>query len=189
MSTTCAGLNEFFMNIGLSISESKSELVLFSRKHTNPSVCVTLNGQCMPVVPKFRYLGVVFDRKLLWGAHLQNCCKRIIFLPSMAGVPWGAHPDRMLMLYRGLIRSVLEYGCIAFDRMAATHMLKLEGIQYRCLRIALGFMQSTHVQTLEVIGGVAPLRMWFSMLNHKYLISAFSTVACGAEFYKDGSGV
>jgi hypothetical protein len=66
----------------------------------------------------------------------------------------------MLILCTGRIRSVLEYCCIAFDRMAATHMLKLERIQYRCLRIALGLMQSTHVQTLE---------------NHKYLISVFST--------------
>jgi Mlc titration factor MtfA (ptsG expression regulator) len=48
-------------------------------------------------------------------------------------VSWGAHPD----VYRGLICSVLEYGCIAFDRIAATHMLKLERMQYRCLRIAL----------------------------------------------------
>jgi hypothetical protein len=37
----------------------------------------------------------------------------------------------LLILYKGLIRSVLENGCIAFDRMAATHMLKLERIQYR----------------------------------------------------------
>jgi hypothetical protein len=87
-----------------------------------------------------------------------------------------AHPDVMLILYKGLIRSVLEYGCVAFDRMAGTHILILERVQYRCLRIALGLMQSTHVQTLEVIGGVPPpLRMRFSMLNHRYLISAFST--------------
>jgi hypothetical protein len=64
---------------------------------------------------------------------------------------------------------------MAFDPIAATHMLKLERIQYRCLRIALGLMQSTHVQTLEVIGEVPPLRLRFSMLNCKYLISSFST--------------
>jgi hypothetical protein len=58
--------------------------------------------------------------------------------------------------------------------MAATLLLKLEMIQYQCLRIALGLMQSTHFQTLEVIGGVPPLRLKFSMLNHKYLILAFS---------------
>jgi hypothetical protein len=81
----------------------------------------------------------------------------------------------MLIFDKGLIRSVLEYECIAFDRMAGTHMLKLERVQYRCLRIALGLMQSTLVQTLQVIGGVPPLRMRFLMLNHGYLISAFST--------------
>jgi hypothetical protein len=36
-------------------------------------------------------------------------------------------------------------------------------------------MQSTHVQTLEVIGGVPPLRLRFSVLHHEYLISAFLT--------------
>jgi hypothetical protein len=90
-----------------------------------------------------------------------------------------------------------EYGCIAFDRMAATHLLKLERIQYRCLRIALGLMQSTHVQTLEVIGGVPPLRLRFSILNHKYLILALSTgghplrrlLAVLSRLYKNGSGV
>jgi hypothetical protein len=81
----------------------------------------------------------------------------------------------MLILHRRLIRSGLEHRCIAFGRMAATHMLKLERIQYRCLRIALGLMRSTHVQTLDVIGGVPPLRLRFSMLNHKNLISTFST--------------
>jgi hypothetical protein len=123
-----------------------------------------LNGRFMPVVPNFRYLGVVFDGKLLWGAHELTFCD-----------PWGAHSDVMLILHKGLIRSVLEYGYIAFARMADTHMLKLERIQYCCLRIALGLMQSTHCQTLEVIVGMLPLRMRFSMLNHGYLISAFST--------------
>jgi hypothetical protein len=52
--SACAGPNEFFKDIGLSISQSKPKLVLFSRKNTNLSGCVTLNGQCMSVVPEFR---------------------------------------------------------------------------------------------------------------------------------------
>jgi hypothetical protein len=84
----------------------------------------------------------------------------------MAGVSWGAHTDVMLILYKGLIRSVLEYGCITFDQVAGTHILKLERVQFHCLRITLGLMQSTHVQTLEVIGSVPPLRMRFLLLNH-----------------------
>jgi hypothetical protein len=38
----------------------------------------------------------------------------------------GAHTDVMLILHKGLICSVLEYRCIAFDQMAGTHILKLE---------------------------------------------------------------
>jgi hypothetical protein len=49
------------------------------------------------------------------------------------------------VLHKGLIRSVIEYGCIAFDRAANTHILKLERTQYQCLRIALRLMQLTHV--------------------------------------------
>jgi hypothetical protein len=70
-------------------------------------------------------------------------------------------PEVMLILYNGLIRFVLEYGCIAFERMATTHMLKLGTIHFRCLRIILGLMQSTHVLTLQAIGGVPPLRFRF----------------------------
>jgi hypothetical protein len=97
-------------------------------------------------VPKFRYLGVVFDRKLLCGTRVHNiqqkCYKRLNFLRSMAMavVSLGEHPDMMLILYKGLIRSVLECGFIAFDWMAATHIFKLKRIQYRCLRIALGLI-------------------------------------------------
>jgi hypothetical protein len=59
--STFDGLNGFIRDIGLSIYESKSEFILLSRTHTNPLVCVRLNGQCMSVVTKFQYLGVVFN--------------------------------------------------------------------------------------------------------------------------------
>jgi hypothetical protein len=89
--SACESRNGFFLGMRLSISE------MFSRKHTSPPICVSLNGRFMPVVPNFRYLGVVFDGKLLWGAYVryiqQKCFKRINFLRSMAGVSWGAHLD------------------------------------------------------------------------------------------------
>jgi hypothetical protein len=39
-------------------------LVLSSKNHTNPPIYVSLNGRFIHVVPNFRYLGVVFNRKL-----------------------------------------------------------------------------------------------------------------------------
>jgi hypothetical protein len=43
----------------------------------------------------------------------------------------------------GLIGSVLEYDSVCFTNISKTHMLGLERVQYRALRIALGLMGST----------------------------------------------
>jgi hypothetical protein len=102
----------------------------------------------MSVVPDFWYLCVVFDKKTSTGrTRALHSAEMLQTYKLFAIYGRGAHLDVMLILYRGLIRSALEDGCKAFDRMAATHMLKLKRIQYRCLRIALGLMQSTHVKT------------------------------------------
>ena len=53
---------------------------------------------------------------------------------------------------------------------AKVHILKLEIIQYRCLRIALGCMQSTHTMSLEVLAGVLPLRLRYFELSFRFLI-------------------
>jgi hypothetical protein len=49
----------------------------------------------------------------------------------------------MLLLYRGFIGSVLEYGSVCYAGMARTHMLLLERIQYRALGISMGLMGAT----------------------------------------------
>jgi len=87
---------------------------------------------------------------------------------------WGCHPTNMLLLYKGLVRSVIEYGCICFSEMAATHFKKLERVQWRGMRICLGLMKSTHTDSIEVLSGVPPLDLRFPFLNFKYLIYAFS---------------
>jgi hypothetical protein len=95
-------------------------------------------------------------------------------MKSIAGTAWGFHCDNMLILYKGLVRSVLEYGCVCFSEMAVTHFNKLEWVQWRALRISLGWMQSTHTGTVEVLSGVPPLDLRFSYLNRRFLINAFS---------------
>ncbi|XP_058446931.1 uncharacterized protein LOC131427600 [Malaya genurostris] len=64
----------------------------------------------------------------------------------------------------------MEYGCFCFRSAANTHFIKLERIQYRCLRIALGCMQSTHTMSLEVLAGVLPLKNRFWDLSYRLLI-------------------
>jgi hypothetical protein len=135
--TACTSLSVFFSSVGLTISSSKSEVMLFSRKHERPPILIRIGSHVLPQATTFKYLGVFFDCALRWSAQTRyvgrRCLQRINLLKSVAGVSWGAHPSCMLLQYRGLIGSVLEYGSVCFTGMA--HMLLLERIQYRALRI------------------------------------------------------
>jgi hypothetical protein len=72
----------------------------------------------------------------------------------------------LILLYKGFIRSVLEYGLVCFTNMAKTHMLGLE-------RVVLGLMGSTLNNCLGVLSGIAPLAEKFAYLNFRYLVAAF----------------
>jgi ribonuclease HI len=180
MQNALNGISKYFSDLGLTLSGSKSESVLFSRKSSEIAPPLFIEGRCMPSSKQFKYLGIIFDRGLTWNAHvgyIQKKCKtRINFMKSITGTSWGAHPDSMLILYKSLVRSVLEYGSFCFAEMAETHALKLKRIQWRGLRIALGLMQSTHTDTVEMLCGVVPLDLRFSYLNSKFLILTFSKI-------------
>jgi hypothetical protein len=77
------------------------------------------------------------------------------------------------LLYRGLIGAVLEYDLVCFTNMAKTHMLGLERVQYRALRIALSLMGSTPNNCLGVFSGLSPLPERFANLNFRYFVAAF----------------
>jgi hypothetical protein len=94
-------------------------------------------------------MDVVFDRGLTWNAHtkyvVKRCKTRINFMESIAGTSWGSHPDNMLILFKGLVRSVFEYSSVCFGEMAQTHLKK---VQWRRLRVSLALMQLTHTGTV-----------------------------------------
>jgi hypothetical protein len=48
-----------------------------------------------------------------------------------------SHPGIKLILFKELVQSVLKYGCVCFAEMAATHLKKLERVQWHGLRISL----------------------------------------------------
>jgi hypothetical protein len=175
--TACTSLNVFFSSMGLTISASKSEVVLFTRKHKCPPILVRIGSYVLPQTTCFKYLGIFFDSGLRWSCHVKyvrrRCLQRVNLLKLVAGVFWGAHPSCLILLYRGLIGSVLEFGSVCFTNMARTHMLGLERVRFGALRVALGLMGSTPNNCLGVLDGIPPLAEKFAYLNFRYLVAAF----------------
>ena len=112
----CASHNGFKL-----FSKSKTQCVHFCqlrKVHNDPELY--LYGSLIPVVEDFKFLRVLFDRKLSFIPHIKylkaKCLKALNLLKVLSHTDWGADRTVLLQLYRSLIRSKLDYGSIVYDR-------------------------------------------------------------------------
>jgi hypothetical protein len=80
----------------------------------------------------------------------------------------------------------LDYASVCYSGMAKTHMLRLERVQYRGIRLALRLMCSTPNNSLGVLSGLPPLPERFVYLNSRYLVAVFYRL--GLSVREKGSG-
>ena len=104
---------------GFNFSRSKTQCVHFCplrKQHDYPGL--HLHGSSIPVVEKSKFLGILFDRKLSFIPHIKylkaRCLKALNLLKVLSHTSWGADRTKLLKLYRSLVRSNLDYGCIIY---------------------------------------------------------------------------
>lgn len=61
-------------------------------------------------------------------------------------------------VYIGLLRSVLDYGCMVYESASKTVLKKLDVIQYQALRVCCDAKKTTPVSALQVEMGEMPKR-------------------------------
>ena len=63
---------------------------------------------------------------------------------------WGADKKVLLRLYRSLIRSKLDYGCVVYGSARKSYLRKLDTIHNQGLRLALGAFKTSPINSLYV---------------------------------------
>ncbi len=95
--------------------------------------------------------------------HIQNIvnkCKKIInTMRCLVGSEWGADRMALKAMYSGLVRSVLDYGCVVYGSAAETSLRKLDNIQHQVLRLCTGAIKTTPITALQVEMGEMSLEM------------------------------
>jgi len=116
----------------------KTVAVLFTHRRDTVNKALQIYGDYIKIENKAKFLGIIFDSKLTWSDHvnyiMDKCNKRLNLLRAVSGNKWGASKKTLLILYRSLIRSILDYGDIALDSMSDHNKRKLDSIQARALR-------------------------------------------------------
>ena len=62
----------------------------------------------------------------------------------VAGKEWGADRSALKEMYTSLIRSVFDFGSIAYSSTSKSLLRKLDSIQAQALRICCGAFRTTH---------------------------------------------
>ena len=122
---------------GFKFSKSKTQCVHFCqlrKVHNDPELY--LYGSFIPVVEDFKFLGVLFDRKLAFIPHIKYL-KALNLLKVLSHTDWGADRTVLRQLYRSLIRSKLDYGSIVYGSARPLYISSLDTVHHQGLRLAL----------------------------------------------------
>ena len=100
---------------GQTINPEKSKAMFFSiSDYIIP--LLKLHNQELDYVLSQRFFGLILDSpQLTWKLHINqlqlDCKKRISLLKSISNNHWGSDRKTLLMLYKSLILSKMDYGC------------------------------------------------------------------------------
>ena len=106
-------------SLGLSISIPKCQMCIFTRARRDFSgVVLEVDGVRLHCCDSLKYLGVVLDARVTWLQHVKYVAGRALravsLLRVLSRVSWGVTPSLLLLVYRGLIRSYLDWGAPLF---------------------------------------------------------------------------
>ncbi len=166
---------------GFSISTEKTVAVLFTRGESNKTkdLSLAINGKTVKLSNSAKFLGLVFDKHLVWKDHikhvLEKCQRSLNLMKTLAGTSWGADRATLMTLYRTLVRSVLDYGAIAYDSASEAQLQKITQIQTRALRLACGAMRGTARNAIQVKCNDMPLPLRRLSQQLKYAIKVRAT--------------
>lgn len=169
-------LSDWLINHGLSLSVSKSSVVIFSNKRNSPDCEIVCNGEVFPIVNEVRFLGVILDKKMTAKSHIahisEKCERGINVLRAIAGVRWGAHPYCLKLIYNAIVRSHFDYGSFILEPCNKLAIDSWSKIQNKCLRIISGAMKSSPVNALQVECCDPPLHLRRQYLADKFFYRA-----------------
>ncbi len=160
---------------GFKFSPTKTVCVHFTKaRKIQPDPELYLNGNKIPVVTEAKFLGVIFDKKLTFLPHIKylkdKCLKALNLLKVVSRTNWGGDRKVLLRLYRSLIRSKLDYGCIVYGSARKSYLKILDPIANQGLRLALGAFRTSPIESLLTEADEPTLKQRREKLSIQYAI-------------------
>ena len=120
----------------------------------------------------------MYDSRLNFRAHVRYlktvCDKALNVLGVVGHTDWGGDKVVLLRLYRALVCSKLDYGCIVYGSASKSVLRTLDAVHHAGLRICPGAFRSFPVRSLYVKAGETSLSLRRLRLAMNYVLKLHS---------------
>ena len=134
---------------------------------------MTLKDAVIPYEDQVKFLGVIFDKKLTWGPHIDrlklNAKKALNIVKVVSSFDWGADRKSLLKLYDAVCRSKLDYACQIYSSACKTRLKELNVVHNLGLRICIGAYITSPIESIYVDSNELPLLLRREELSLRYI--------------------
>ena len=117
--------------IAINVSKSPAIFARAGRRFIRPRQ-VTLLGEPIEWVDTTHYLGLTLDKGLTWSSHIDQVRKKTAQRMGMLGPLLNRKSDLSVrngvLLYKQLIRPMVDYACPAWRSAARSHVRRLQAL-------------------------------------------------------------
>ena len=126
----------------LTINVEKTKLMVFGNKKTREKILdtnIVYEGQPIKEVPSYNYLGIKIDQKLTYDNHAGALIQRVTDkLKYLRRIRRFINSKAALAIYKNMILPILEYGDILLISTKVSTRKRLQTLQNKALKCALG---------------------------------------------------
>ena len=174
-------ITNFLKGRELVVSAEKSTVTLFTpdTKEAKVHPQVQVDGKVVPFEPTPKLLGVTFDTMFTFSHHVKKTVSKtkskINIMKSLAGSTWGQDKETMLLTYKSIGRSVLEYAVPVWGPMISeSNWNKIQTTQNQALRLATGNLKMADQDHLHIETKVLPAKKHAEMISNQFLLNCHS---------------
>ena len=156
------------------MSLDKTQVVIFYRDKRwikRQDLLIKLNNKILPIVDRYKFLGVIFDSYLTWKYHIDytktKSRKALNLLRKLSHTTWGADRQTLRTLYRATVLPILDYGSQVYGSATRAKIARLDPIHNEGARLISGAFRSSPVSSIHAENGDPPLYLHRDLIQMK----------------------
>jgi chorismate mutase len=166
-------LEKWFNEWRLCVAPKKCNFMVFNKRKRKTKYDFEIFGEKISRAESTRYLGVELSENLNYKQHTENirtkCLRLLNVLKCLSTKKWSLDKEGLLMVYKSLIRSNMEYAAPILV-LKQTNINRIKGIQYHALRIIFKKPIMTSSKELHELADLGKFEDRLYNLSYNYLL-------------------